>query len=278
MRGLRSSPTRRQTDFAPGTVHPRSAPGSAARMLARADPARTDPAAAQRRAVAADHVHPDHPADRTEPAADRRLRARTAVDRFVPAVMMVAMMSTAFTGQAIAVGFDRRYGALKRLGATPLPRWGIIGGQIAAVVIVVVLQAILLGLIGVALGWRPSIAGLLLGAVVIAIGTAPSRRWDCCSAAHSRPRSCWRWPNHVVRDARRRQPRVRVGRSAARGAAASPDSCRPEPRRGAGPGVRTSVDWSASSCWSVWGGVAGWPGHAVLPLRSRPPGTGNDAM
>lgn len=94
------------------------------------------------------------------------------VDRVVPAVMMVAVMSTAFTGQAIAVGFDRRYGALKRLGATPLPRWGIVAGKCAAVLIVVVLQSILLGAIGFALGWRPSALGLLLGAVIIALGTA----------------------------------------------------------------------------------------------------------
>lgn len=94
------------------------------------------------------------------------------VDKIVPAVMMVAVMSTAFTGQAIAVGFDRRYGALKRLGATALPRWGIIAGKSAAVLIVVVLQAILLGAIGFALGWRPEPAGLALGALVIALGTA----------------------------------------------------------------------------------------------------------
>ncbi|MDH6678874.1 ABC-2 type transport system permease protein [Rhodococcus sp. LBL1] len=93
------------------------------------------------------------------------------VDTIVPAVMMVAIMSTAFTGQAIAVGFDRRYGALKRLGATPLPRWGIIAGKSAAVVIVVAMQTLLLGAIGFALGWRPSLVGLLLGAVVIALGT-----------------------------------------------------------------------------------------------------------
>jgi ABC-2 type transport system permease protein len=93
------------------------------------------------------------------------------VDKVVPAVMMVAVMSTAFTGQAIAVGFDRRYGALKRLGATALPRWGVIAGKSAAVLIVVVLQAIVLGLIGIALGWRPSIGGLALGAVIIALGT-----------------------------------------------------------------------------------------------------------
>ncbi|MFC9516876.1 ABC transporter permease [Nocardiaceae bacterium NPDC056970] len=93
------------------------------------------------------------------------------VDTIVPAVMMVAIMSTAFTGQAIAVGFDRRYGALKRLGATPLPKWGIIAGKSAAVVIVVAMQTLLLGGIGFALGWRPSVLGLALGAVVIALGT-----------------------------------------------------------------------------------------------------------
>ena len=91
---------------------------------------------------------------------------------FVPAIMALAVISTAFTGQAIAVAFDRRYGALKRLGATALPVWGIIAGKSLAVVTVVFLQSILLGAIGIALGWRPAVLGLLLGAVVIALGTA----------------------------------------------------------------------------------------------------------
>lgn len=91
---------------------------------------------------------------------------------FVPAIMALAVISTAFTGQAIAVAFDRRYGALKRLGATALPVWGIIVGKSLAVVTVVALQSILLGAIGFALGWRPELAGLSLGAVVIALGTA----------------------------------------------------------------------------------------------------------
>src|ERR1700722_10692759 len=91
---------------------------------------------------------------------------------FVPAIMALAVISTAFTGQAIAVAFDRRYGALKRLGATPLPVWGIIAGKSLAVVAVVFLQAILLGAIGFALGWRPDTAGLVLGAAIIALGTA----------------------------------------------------------------------------------------------------------
>jgi ABC-2 type transport system permease protein len=96
---------------------------------------------------------------------------------FVPAIMALAVISTAFTGQAIAVAFDRRYGALKRLGATALPVWGIIAGKAMAVVTVVFLQAILLGAIGFALGWRPSPVGLLLGAVVIALGTAAFVAW-----------------------------------------------------------------------------------------------------
>lgn len=91
---------------------------------------------------------------------------------FVPAIMALAIISTAFTGQAIAVAFDRRYGALKRLGATPLPVWGIIAGKSLAVVTVVFLQSILLGAIGFGLGWRPPPLGLVLGAAIIALGTA----------------------------------------------------------------------------------------------------------
>ena len=93
-------------------------------------------------------------------------------DTFVPAIMALAVISTAFTGQAIAVGFDRRYGALKRLGATPLPVWGIIAGKSLAVIFTVFLQSIVLGSIGLALGWRPEPAGLLLGGLIIALGTA----------------------------------------------------------------------------------------------------------
>lgn len=105
---------------------------------------------------------------------DSGLGSSTAerANTFVPAILTVAVMSTAFTGQAIAVGFDRRYGALKRLGATPIPRWGIIAGKLLAVVAVVALQSLILGGIGVAFGWRPAVLGVLLGIVVIAIGTA----------------------------------------------------------------------------------------------------------
>lgn len=104
---------------------------------------------------------------------DSELGSSTAerATTFVPAILTVAVMSTAFTGQAIAVGFDRRYGALKRLGATPIPRWGIIAGKSLAVVAVVALQSVLLGGIGLAFGWRPDLAGLGLGILVLGVGT-----------------------------------------------------------------------------------------------------------
>jgi ABC-2 type transport system permease protein len=91
---------------------------------------------------------------------------------FVPVIMALAVIATAFTGQAIAVAFERRYGALKRLGATPLPAWGIIAGKSLAVVAVVLLQTIVLGAIGFALGWRPALPALALGAPIIALGIA----------------------------------------------------------------------------------------------------------
>ncbi|MBB1029402.1 ABC transporter permease [Dietzia sp. SLG310A2-38A2] len=93
------------------------------------------------------------------------------IDYAITAVLTLSVMGTAFTGQAIAVGFDRRYGALKRLGGTPLPPAVIIGGKILATLILVAGQAVLLGAIAAGLGWRPGLAGLAVGAVMIAFGS-----------------------------------------------------------------------------------------------------------
>jgi hypothetical protein len=62
------------------------------------------------------------------------------IDFLTPGVLALAVMSTAFTGQAIATGYERRYGVLKWLGATPLPRWILLGGKIASVLLVEALQ------------------------------------------------------------------------------------------------------------------------------------------
>ncbi|MEU1019943.1 ABC transporter permease [Streptomyces sp. NPDC005900] len=78
-----------------------------------------------------------------------------AVDFLAPGILALAVMSTAFTGQAIATGFERRYGVLKRLGASPLPRWGLMTAKTLSVLVTEVLQVALLTAIAFALGWSP---------------------------------------------------------------------------------------------------------------------------
>ncbi|WUI04337.1 ABC transporter permease [Spirillospora sp. NBC_00431] len=77
------------------------------------------------------------------------------VDFLTPGVLALAVMSTAFTGQAIGTGFERRYGVLKRLGATPLPRGGLIAAKTLAVLAVEAVQAAVICAVALALGWRP---------------------------------------------------------------------------------------------------------------------------
>ncbi|MEU6713301.1 ABC transporter permease [Nonomuraea sp. NPDC046802] len=93
------------------------------------------------------------------------------IDFLAPGVLALAVMSTAFTGQAIATGFERRYGVLKRLGATPLSRAGLMLAKTGAVVAVELLQAVVIVVVGLALGWRPH--GSPFSAVLlIVVGTA----------------------------------------------------------------------------------------------------------
>ncbi|MEV7386355.1 ABC transporter permease [Streptomyces sp. NPDC091215] len=97
--------------------------------------------------------------------------AGKSVDFLAPGILALAVMSTAFTGQAIATGFERRYGVLKRLASSPLPRWGLMTAKTAAVLVTEILQVILLTVIAFALGWSPHgnpLAVLLL----LVLGTA----------------------------------------------------------------------------------------------------------
>ncbi len=93
------------------------------------------------------------------------------IDFFVPGVLALAVMSAAFTGQAIGTGFERQYGVLKRLGATPLPRSVLLLAKTSAVLLVEVLQVTLICLVGGLLGWHPH--GSAVGVVaLLVLGTA----------------------------------------------------------------------------------------------------------
>jgi len=89
-----------------------------------------------------------------------------------PAVLALAVLSTAFTGQAIALGFDRRYGVVRRLAATALPRWLLVAGRFGAIVGVVAIQVVLLAALAAGLGWRPAPAGLGWGLLLVLLGCA----------------------------------------------------------------------------------------------------------
>lgn len=96
------------------------------------------------------------------------------IDFVVPGILALAVMSTAFTSQAIGTGFERRYGVLKRLGASPLSRAGLIAAKTATVLTVELGQSVIVLAVGALLGWRPDArpAAALWVVVLLLAGTA----------------------------------------------------------------------------------------------------------
>jgi ABC-2 type transport system permease protein len=92
----------------------------------------------------------------------------------VPGILALAVLSTAFTSLAIGTGFERRYGVLKRLGASPLSRPGLIGAKILTVLAVEVVQCALVLGVGALLGWVPlaTAAAIVWVPLLLIAGTA----------------------------------------------------------------------------------------------------------
>jgi ABC-2 type transport system permease protein len=89
----------------------------------------------------------------------------------VAGVLTVAVMSTAFTGLAIATGFERRYGVLRRLAVTPLPRSALLLGKAMAVLAVEAVQVLLVVGVGRLLGWSGD-ANWAAVVLLVLVGTA----------------------------------------------------------------------------------------------------------
>jgi ABC-2 type transport system permease protein len=90
------------------------------------------------------------------------------IEFLAPGVMALAVLSTAFTNLAIATGFERDHGVLKRLGATPLGRPRLLAAKTIAVVAVEAVQLALLWALALVLDWEPAVDVLpLAGAVVL---------------------------------------------------------------------------------------------------------------
>lgn len=93
------------------------------------------------------------------------------VSFLAPAVLALAVMSAALVSLGIGTGFDRYYGVLKRLGATPLgrPRWVL--AKFAVVVTIEAGQWAILIPTGMLLGWNPA-NGWAPAVVAALLGTA----------------------------------------------------------------------------------------------------------
>ena len=103
------------------------------------------------------------------------------VNFLVPGIMALAVISTAFTSQAIATGFERRYGVLKRLGASPLPRSGLIAAKTLTV-------------LAVEAGQIAVIAAVRLPRRCCCWPARPrSAAWACCWQAPCGRRPPWPW-------------------------------------------------------------------------------------
>jgi len=92
------------------------------------------------------------------------------VDFLVPGVLSLAVMAAAMVSLGIATGFERRYGVLKRLGSTPLSRGGLLAAKTATVLLFELVEAVLIVLTGIALGWSPP-GGLVPALALLLIGT-----------------------------------------------------------------------------------------------------------
>ena len=90
-----------------------------------------------------------------------------AVTFLVPGVLGLSAAATGLVASAIQTAYERKSGALKLLGATPLGRGGFVAAKLASVLAILVVQTgLVMGLALALLGWRPDggVGGVLLGA------------------------------------------------------------------------------------------------------------------
>jgi ABC-2 type transport system permease protein len=104
--------------------------------------------------------------------AQRFLGERLGIDAqtSVASVIALGLWSTGFTSLAITTAFERRYGVLERLAATPLRPIDLLLGKSLAIAVLAAGQAAVLVVAGLAAGWAPRPSGLQWLVVVV---TAP---------------------------------------------------------------------------------------------------------
>ncbi|HUX87439.1 MAG TPA: ABC transporter permease [Chloroflexota bacterium] len=98
----------------------------------------------------------------------------------VPGILALAIISTGMVNLGIATAYERYYGVLKRLGGSPLPRWGLLVAKALAVLALEIFQILLLYVVAhFGYGWQPhlqvplAVAAVILGTIAFsALGLA----------------------------------------------------------------------------------------------------------
>jgi ABC-2 type transport system permease protein len=92
-----------------------------------------------------------------------------AYNVFTPGLMMMmAIFGTGFAGFTV-IG-QLREGTIERLRVTPVSRLALMGGMIGVNLLQLVVQTVFLLVIGLLLGFRPDVVGLLLLVVLLVVG------------------------------------------------------------------------------------------------------------
>jgi len=96
-----------------------------------------------------------------------------SIDGVLPAILATAIVAAGLVNLGISTGFERSYGVLKRLGASPLTRGQLLAGKIGTIAVVEGVQAVLLvGLAVGVFGWSPGPGWSPLAVVAaVALGT-----------------------------------------------------------------------------------------------------------
>jgi ABC-2 type transport system permease protein len=96
-----------------------------------------------------------------------------AVETVVPAIVAVAVIAAGLVNLGIATAYERSFGVLKRLGASPLSRPALVLAKIGSVVVLEIVQLALIVLVAIGLfGWRPPAVDGPSLLVALVLGTA----------------------------------------------------------------------------------------------------------
>lgn len=98
------------------------------------------------------------------------------IDFLLPGMLALAVISTGLVGLSIRTAYERHYGVLKRLGATPLTRGQLLLAKVVSVIAVELVEIVLLvGIAAAFFGWRPTgafglaVLAIVLGTVVFSL-------------------------------------------------------------------------------------------------------------